>query len=381
LLSPKHIILILACSTGILMTVHADGALPSSRDTPEAIRTLPSFGQILWEAKQLPFVGDGPKAGVSGAGMAVVDGKIYFAGGFIPGGDETNDRVSGRTSRWAHCFDPQNSGWTRLPDMPGRREYTRAIGGEQFFFVLGGGSQFRGAKPSYRPFGDVFRLDLSSTNPSWGSISPLAVPRTHMAVGLVAGKLIVAGGNQYDFSKRGYHSSTIRATTEVFDPAKPESGWQTVKPIPGGGRGWTASAVCGDRFWVLAGLKFSDARKQIRLDDTLCYDPVNDQWAQHAKAPVAISGWEGAAYDDRYIIAVGGVIGEAQGGKLWNDIPMAYDTQKDRWFRIEGPLPAGAVFNDPGVCIIGDTIYVAGAEGPGGSHFNHWLVGKIKPTK
>jgi len=63
---------------------------------------------------------------------------------------------------------------------------------------------------------------------------------------------------------------------------------------------------------------------------------------------------------------------------VWNDLPFVYDTHEDRWMKIENPLPPGAVFNDPGVCIIGETIYVAGAEGPRGSHFDHFLVGRIR---
>jgi hypothetical protein len=83
------------------------------------------------------------------------------------------------------------------------------------------------------------------------------------------------------------------------------------------------------------------------------------------------------------LIAIGGVIGSQTdlGLPLWNDLPLAYDTREDRWLKIEGPLLRGALFNDPGVCILDDTIYVAGAEGPSGTHFNYWLVGKIVVEK
>jgi hypothetical protein len=39
------------------------------------------------------------------------------------------------------------------------------------------------------------------------------------------------------------------------------------------------------------------------------------------------------------------------------------------------------VFNDPGVVVIGDTIYVLGAEGPSGSHWNYFLVGRIEQDR
>ena len=66
---------------------------------------------------------------------------------------------------------------------------------------------------------------------------------------------------------------------------------------------------------------------------------------------------------------------------IWSDLTLAYDTQEDQWLQVEGVLPPGAVFNDPGVVIIGDTIYVLGAEGPDGSHYNYFLIGKIHPAK
>jgi len=86
-----------------------------------------------------------------------------------------------------------------------------------------------------------------------------------------------------------------------------------------------------------------------------------------------MSGWASDVFEDRHLIVIGGA------GTRWNDVPFAYDTRSNRWMRIAGPLPPGALFNDPGVCIIGDTIFVAGGEGAGGSHFNHFLIGKITP--
>ena len=38
---------------------------------------------------------------------------------------------------------------------------------------------------------------------------------------------------------------------------------------------------------------------------------------------------------------------------------MVYDCQGDRWLRVEGKLGPGAVFNDPGVAILGDLGVVA----------------------
>ncbi|MBI5775589.1 MAG: hypothetical protein HZA89_17865 [Verrucomicrobia bacterium] len=338
-----------------------------SREMPDELKALPVFGEIIWTVKELPFISKGPHGGVSGAGMAVVDGKIYFMGGFIPEGDGTQE-TGHRTSRWAHRCDPATDQWTQLHDLPARREYTRAIAASGAVYVLGGFVQGRPGLPS----AEVYRLDVARSPLQWQTISPLTVPRTHMAVGQAGHHLIVAGGNRYEFAEKGYSPKTIQGVTDVFDLTKPDQGWKQRAPIPGSPRGWTASAVVGEKLYVLGGVTWTE-KARVRLQEALSYDPARDVWKRLADFPYQISGWEGETYVDRYIITIGGA------GVRWNDLPFVYDTKADRWLRITSPLPPGALFNDPGVCIIGDTIYVAGGEGSGGSHFNHFLVGKIKP--
>ncbi|MGV3664217.1 MAG: kelch repeat-containing protein [Prosthecobacter sp.] len=339
-----------------------------SREMPEEIKALPSFGEIIWTVKELPFIGKGPHAGISGAGMAVLDGKIYLAGGFIPAGDGTQE-IGYRTSRWAHCYDPQTDQWTQLSDLPARREYTRAIATKDAVHVLGGAVQGKPAMPS----ADVFRLDVTAVPPTWKSVSPLTVPRTHMAADRVGDFMIVAGGNRYDFAEKGYSPRTIQNVTDVLDLTHPEAGWNQRAPIPGSARGWSASAVLGDKFYMFGGVTWTPKARE-RLRECLSYDPVKNEWKRLADFPMPISGWEGSAFGDHHIVVVGGA------GNGWNDVPFVYDAEADRWLRCTSPLPPGAVFNDPGVAIIGDTIYVAGGEGSGGSHFNHFLIGKIKPA-
>ncbi|MDP1588648.1 MAG: kelch repeat-containing protein [Prosthecobacter sp.] len=344
-----------------------------SREMPDELKALPVFGEIIWMVKELPFIAKGPHAGVSGAGMVVVDGKIYFAGGFIPEGDGTQDTAC-RTSRWAHCYDPATDQWTQLPDLPARREYTRAIAGDNEVYVIGGAIQSRPTVPS----ADVYRLDVTQTPLAWKTVTPLQVPRTHQSVGKVGDRLIVAGGNNYNVAEKGYSEATVQGGAEVFDLQKPDAGWVKRAPIPGAPRGWCATSVVGDQFYILGGVTFHGSGKEqraprSRLQETLSYDPAKNEWKRHADFPYQISGWEGETYAGRYIITIGGA------GARWNDLPFVYDTQEDRWLRSPSALPPGAMFNDPGVCIIGDTIYVAGGEGSGGSHVNHFLIGKIKP--
>ena len=177
-------------------------------------------------------------------------------------------------------------------------------------------------------------------------------------------------------------TAIVKNTTDVFDLSAPAVGWRSRSPIPGVGRGWVASTSCGDIFYIFSGLTFDGNKRSAWVDECLTYDPRSDQWTRISKPPVWVSGWEGATYRDRYIIIVGGCVGPTtdpySNGNLWNDLAFVYDTENDRWGRMEGTIPPAGVYNDAGVAIIGDTIYVAGGEGPRGSHFNHLAVGHIR---
>ena len=97
-----------------------------------------------------------------------------------------------------------------------------------------------------------------------------------------------------------------------------------------------------------------------------------------------MSGWQAGAFAGRYAVLIGGVAAALPGpgsADLWNDVAFVYDAERDRWSRLDQPLPPGGVFNDPGVAVVGSTVYVAGAEGPRGSHFRHLLAGRIQPWR
>lgn len=356
-------------------------APPLSADLPAAYTQLPSLGSIHWEVRRLPWVEEGPYAGISGMAMTTHDGKIYVVGGFIPGGDETSKKLSRRTSRWAWRYDPQSDEWSRLADAPFRREYTRGITAGDKIYLIGGGCQYKGQSPPYRVHGECAVLDLSANPPSWSHHSQLNVPRTHTAIGNVGNFLIVAGGNEYDFAEKGYSHHTIRDTTEIFDLAHPQRGWQKKAALPTVGRGWSASVIADGQLYLFGGLTWDEAGTTLGVNETVRYDPSSDRWQTLKPSPLVVSGWEGALYAERYAILTGGVMRPARGlasNIVWSDVVWAYDTQMNRWLSVQGFLPPGAVFNDPGVAILGETIYVIGAEGPAGSHYNYFLVGRIE---
>ncbi len=356
---------------------------PLSANPPAQFSSLPVFGTIDWETRRLPWVDEGPYAGISGVAMVAHGGKVYVVGGFIPGGDGSDDTASRRTSLWTWEYDPKSDSWRQLADAPIRREYPRGIAVGDALYLIGGGLQYKRQDPPYRVHGECAMLDLSQNPPAWRMHGRLQVPRTHTSVGAIGNRLVVAGGNEYDFSERGYSHNTIRDTTEIFDLSKPQSGWQRRAPIPGAGRGWCGSLVAQGHLYLFGGLSWNEEGETVGTRETLRYDANRDRWQQMEPPPLAISGWEGALYDGRYALLAGGVVrpnSKKQGAALiWSDLVWAFDTQDDCWLRVAGKLPPGAVFNDPGVVVLGETMYVLGAEGPHGSHYNYFLVGRVQP--
>jgi len=354
---------------------------PLSERVPEALSSLPSFGTITWETTHMPQVGEGPYAGISGTGMVEIGGRIYIAGGFIPGADGSGDEKSQKTSRWTFCYDPATKSWTQLADMPFRREYTRAVAANGKMYLMGGGCQYHGEEPRYRPHADCAVFDPNDgPKGAWTTVASLNVPRTHMAVGLAGGKLVVAGGNEYEWDEQGYSHRTIRRTVDMYDPSASQSGWGIRSPIPGTGRGWCASLGTDSALYIFGGVTWNADGATEGIRETLRYDVASDNWTALSPPPLAISGWEGALYADRYALNVGGVVRGTPGTDeetIWSDLVIAYDLEQDKWLRVESALPPGAVFNDPGVVVIGDTIYVLGAEGPSGSHYDYFLIGTI----
>ena len=347
---------------------------PLSEQIPNSIGSLPLFGTIEWTLDRLPFVPPGPQGGISGQAMTAVGDAVFMAGGYIPAGDETSDRASRETARTAFRYVPQTQTWTQLPNLPARREYPRGLSDGRYFYVVGGGVQMRGLPVHWQVASDCYRIDTLKPGSSWEGCGSLTVPRSHMAVGRVGRFLIVAGGAQFDYSQKDPY--VRRGTTDVLDLDHPNRGWSVRASIPGVPRAWSAGASCNGRLYMIGGLGPVWTEPVF---DTLSYDPEKDHWERRAPAPIAAEGWEAGCFANRYVIVTGGTQ-HRESGIFWSDLALAYDTKEDRWLRIDGAIPGGAVINDVGIALIGDSIFAAGAEGPKGTHF-YWLrIGRIRPA-
>ncbi len=342
----------------------------------ESVLALPVFGKIRWSRHEIPLIQLGPRGGISGFGFVAAGGRLFLIGGYIPAGDDTLDQGN-RTSKWVLSYDPTAGTWTRCPDLPDRREYGSAVAlGDQIFY-------FGGAKQDpYIPVADVFSLDISKPGAAWKSLPPLSVARSHSAGAVIDNQLIVVGGNEYNADVKGYGPSTIRDTVEALDLGAVDRGWRQLSPMPAPARGWSAFATLGTKLYLFGGMTFlpkGTGRINQRLQSSMAYSPETDSWESLSPPPFAVSAARAAVYGDRYIVLFGGTYASPQDRIYrWNAQSFVYDTRDDKWFRFESSAtPPGGVYNDPGMAIIGNKIYIAGGEAIH-AHYNSLTIGEIE---
>jgi N-acetylneuraminic acid mutarotase len=158
-----------------------------------------------------------PTARSAGA-TAVVDGKIYVAGGRPPRGHDFA------------VYDPAADTWTVLPDLPTQRNHLAAAGVGGKVYVIGGrfgggvGSEMTDTVEMYDPM-----------DTTWSRAASMPTVRAGVNGIAARGCIYVFGGEGNDPHPRG-----LFPQNEVYDP-RMES-WQSLEPIPTPVHGVTGAA-------------------------------------------------------------------------------------------------------------------------------------------
>ncbi len=172
-----------------------------------------------------------------GGGVAVHDGKIYYAGGIH----------DGAAVAWLDRYDPATNQWTQLPSMPTARDHFSAAILDGKFWAIGG----RGGPAAIdNPTGVVEAYDLATNSWSKGAggatYAPLPTPRGGFAAATIGCEIIIIGGEGRVFDN-GAH-----AVVEAYNPAT--NTWRTLQPMPTARHGIQA-AVLGRDIYIAAGGK------------------------------------------------------------------------------------------------------------------------------
>jgi N-acetylneuraminic acid mutarotase len=156
----------------------------------------------------------------SGGGAAVIDGKIYVAGGRPPGGSAFE------------VYDPATNQWERLPDLPTQRNHLAiaAVGGR---IIVAGGR-----------FDDVEIYDPATRR--WIRGAPLPAARGGITGAAHAGCMFVFAGEG-----EPNHVLGLTPTAYGYDP--PTDRWTRLPDLPIAIHGLKGSAVIGGRIFLPGG--------------------------------------------------------------------------------------------------------------------------------
>lgn len=216
----------------------------------------------------------------AGCAVGVLHGRVYVAGGtyWENGQKFWCDR--------ADSFDPVTNTWTAHAPVPRLAGDAAGAVAEGKFAVLGGGAAGIGSA-------EVWAFD----GKGWRSWPALPAPRRSCAAVLHDGTIFVLGG----LAGNGTQFET--ATSTVWR-ARPGEAWTACAPLPDPIRFNLAVGSVAGRLMVAGGCT-PIAGGVRNLDEVLAYDAQADRWSVAGRLPFACRGSAGVADGDRLLI-VGG---------------------------------------------------------------------------
>jgi N-acetylneuraminic acid mutarotase len=222
-------------------------------------------------------------------GIAVLDGKIYVAGGFA-GGRHT------LPSSGVHAYDPATDQWRTLPPLSWLRGSVAlaAVGGK----IHSIGGRVMGEEETIA----THEVYDPATN-SWRQAAPLPTARDHAGVAVVDGKIHVFGG------RTGEGTSNV-GLHDVYDPATDK--WSSAAPLPTP-RSSSAYADYHGMLFFAGGECRKDNNKTF--DEVEAYDIKNGRWVKFPNLPVPRHAFAGAVTGDK-LFFIGGSTACGGGGKL-----------------------------------------------------------------
>jgi N-acetylneuraminic acid mutarotase len=280
---------------------------------------------------------------------AVLDGRIYVAGGLSPDAGGSGMGILDRAFRWSPDTDRGGS-WEEIAALPEPRHHPNLVGHAGSVFAIGG---FRAGN------GGAWNMIASNTrydpvSGSWSEAAPLPEPLAETCAVSLGGTIHSATGRQpAGEANAGWPDHTDSGTHFVYDAG--EDRWHRAAPNPHP-RNSAAGAVLNGRFHIVGGRRVGDGN-ETRHE---AYDPQSDVWHSLAPLPQGQGGLAAATVQGR-IYAFGGEYFGPEGGGVYPQL-WVYDPRADRWDA--GPDMLTPRHGLGGVALDGRIFAIAGATGP-----------------
>jgi N-acetylneuraminic acid mutarotase len=304
---------IMLCTSRALFVIvsFSVASIDRADDSPTAEADTAQVRQ--WPALDWKKAAPSPFARVESP-TAVIDGKVYFFGGF------TDDL---QASNQLDVYDPAADTWTRLKDMPTRLTHLNPAVDGSTIWLAGG---FKGKHPG--PVSDeVWKYSVASD--TWSAGPKLPEPRAGGGLVVVGRRLHYFGGYKADRdTNAGDHwSLSLDGGTD----------WRREDNLPDP-RGHVSVAVLDGRIYALGGDHGHDVT-QIDVASCHRFDPATGKWSAISGLPDGRSHFESSTIvHGGRIVIVGGRCNASKPPRYVVGDILEYDPKTDLWQAI-GDLP------------------------------------------
>ncbi len=211
-------------------------------------------------------------------GIAVLDGHVVIAGGYAM------DGASARNGMWA--YHPGADSWEVIGELPEAMGAFGLATVDGDLYLVGGAFGSLTGEPSAA----VWRW--RPQDGTWETRAPLAQAREHLAVVAVAGKIYAVGGRAH-----GRDNDQLGGAVERYDPAADK--WDSLASLPHPRSGLNGAKVC-ETVVVVGG----ETSKRV-FDDVQILSLDGASWASLPDLPLAVHGVAVASVNNR-LFAIGG---------------------------------------------------------------------------
>jgi N-acetylneuraminic acid mutarotase len=222
-------------------------------------------------------------------GVAALSGELYFVAGELHDTTATTSLAS---------YDPVTGRLTQHPAPPTPRVQMEAVVVDGRLYVLGGLDYSHGLLTTVEAF--------DPATETWTTVAPMPRGRRAMAVAVVDGIIYVIGGDGK--GGPGTYVSEILASVIAYDPRTDT--WTTRASLPKRVRSATVGVVNG-RIYVAGGTQFEWTGPDTYDMDpwtpyVYVYDPQMDQWS--IQSPMRTARYEATAAElDGVLYVIGGI--------------------------------------------------------------------------
>ena len=258
---------------------------------------------------------------------AVLDGKIYVAGGIRAKSDSEGEVDSDWASlALVECYDPITREWSLTAPMGTPRTNAGAAVLDGKLYVAGGIS---GDASSGSECNSVERYDPLTD--AWEAVAPMNSSRGSASLAVVGGRLYATGGSD---------AESVYATVEIYDPLT--NSWQEEEALMEEYREEHAAAALDGKLYVAGGhatSRLNGGPAMIRGSrNAEFFDPEADVWEAVAETRNPRLQCSCAVLDGKLFLAGGSyeIVTPLGGGassvsRIWLDSLECYDPSLNVW--------------------------------------------------